>query len=87
MGRGTLVDESVFKDRMIRPHAVGTSHLSGSAEEARNAYNAGVNPFLAYAFGIPLNEIDRLGGGPNTAPFGGGGLKLPAKPRPFSNTD
>ncbi len=38
--------------------------------QARAAMREGVNPCLAFIFDMPLEEVDRLGGGPDTRPFG-----------------
>ncbi len=42
----------------------------GGEAAFRKAYDEGLHPFLAYAFDMAIEEVDRLGGGPNTSPIG-----------------
>jgi hypothetical protein len=70
MGRGLLTATDIAVECAMPQGGRGPLRPRGSVAETRAAYEQGINPFIAWAFGVPVEEVDRLSGGPNTRPFG-----------------
>jgi hypothetical protein len=75
MGRGTTISVAKVPGTHLREEAlfsgpIEARRLNDLAARASEACDQGMNQGLAFIFDLPIEEVNRLSGGPNTKLFG-----------------